>query len=187
MAIESNTKIGLISDALVLCGETPLSSLSDNRYGATVGSNLFENLYENELASNPWRFSMAKKALSQLVDVPLNNWTYAYQLPSDMLLLRGVFPVDLNYEVYGDHLYSNRTTVEVEYQIKPEVTALPAYFALLLTYALAANMIKPITESDQAVKIMEDKYNMQRNRALYADAQARPAKSIVHSPFTDNR
>jgi len=187
MAIETNSKIDLISKALVLVGERPLNSLSDNRYGATVGANLFEMLYENELQSNRWRFAMTKKALSQLVASPLNQWQYAYQLPSDMLLPVGVYPVDLEYEIYGDHLYSDRSSVELDYMFKPDVTDVPAYFATLMTYALAKNFIKTLTESDQGVKVMEEKYNQQRNLALYADAQGRPAKVVFHSPFTDVR
>lgn len=186
-SIESNSKIDLISRGLILCGEKPLNSLSDDRYGATVGGALFDQLYENELQANSWRFATGKKALSRLVDVPLNQFRYAYQLPSDLLLLRGTYPVDLTYEIYGDRMYSDRTTVEVEYTWKPEVTALPAYFTYLLVLALARAMIKPITESDTAWEIMDKRYNVQRNVALYADAQARPAKPIVHSPFTDGR
>lgn len=187
MAIETNSKIDLISKALILCGEKPLNSLSDNRYGATVGSNLFELIYENELQSNRWRFAMTKKALSRLVAAPLNQWQYAFQLPADMLLPVGIYPVDLEYEIYADHLYTDRTSVELDYMFKPDVTSVPAYFATLMTYALAKNFIKPITENDAAVRLMENKYNVQRDRALYADAQGRPAKSATHSPFTDVR
>ena len=187
MTIETNSKIDLISKALILCGEKPLTALNDNRYGATVGSNLFEIIYENELQSNRWRFAMTKKALSRLVAAPLNQWAYAYQLPSDMLLPVGVYPVDLQYEIYADHLYSDRSSIEMDYVFKPEVTDVPAYFAKLLTYALAKDMIKPITESDQAVEMMVDKYNMQRAVAMFADAQGRPSKPAFHSPFTDVR
>jgi hypothetical protein len=63
----------------------------------------------------------------------------------------------------------------------------PAYFALLMTYALAKDMVKAITESEAAVESMRKKYNVQRDKALYADAQARPARPIYHSPFTDPR
>lgn len=188
MAIDTNTKIGLISKALVLCGEKPLNSLSDNRYGATVGANLFEVLYEEELQSNWWRFNTTQKSLSKLTAEPLTDqWQNIFQIPSDCLLPRGIYPVDLQYEIFGDHLYTDRETVDLIYQFKPEVTAVPAYFSKLMVYALAANMIKPITESDQAVKLMEDKYNMQRSRALYADAQGRPAKPVAHNPFTSVR
>lgn len=187
MAIETNSKIDLISKALILCGEKPLNSLDDNRYGATVGSNLFEMLYENELQSNRWRFATTKASLSRLSAGPLNQWTYAFQLPADMLLPIGVYPVDLNYEIYADRLYTDRSSVELDYMFKPEPTATPAYFATLMTYALARDMIKPVTESDSAVDRMEKKYDRQQARALYADAQGRPAKPAFHSPFTDER
>lgn len=186
-SIETNSKIDIISKALILCGEKPLQSLSDNRYGATVGSGLFEMLYENEIQSNLWRFATTKDSLSQLVAAPLNQWQYAYQLPTDMLLPIGIYPVDLNYEIYAKHLYTDRSSVEMDFLFKPEVTAIPAYFATLMTFVLAQHMIKPITESDQAVQVMTKKYNVQRNIALWADAQGRPAKRVVHSPFTDIR
>lgn len=186
MPIETTSKIKLISDALVLIGEKPTNSLSDDRYGVTVGANLFERLYEAELQSNRWRFSMRKKALSRLVDAPLNEWQYAYTIPADCLLVIGTYPA-CDYEIYGNHIYSNADSIELDYQFKPEIPVLPAYFTLLLTYVLAKDMIKPITESDQGVQVMTGKYEVQRGRAMFADAQARPNRPIRHSPFTDVR
>lgn len=186
MSIETQTKISLISKALILIGETPLNSLSDDRYGATVGSNLFELIYENELQSNRWRFASKKALLSRLVDVPLNQWTYAFQLPADMLLPYHIYPMS-PYEIYGDRIYTDASTVELDYAFKPDITQLPAYFSQLLTYALARDMVKPITENDEAVKLFQMKYTRQRDRALYADAQGRPATTVVDSPFIAGR
>jgi hypothetical protein len=182
-SIETQTKIKLISNALILCGEKPLNSLADNRYGATVGANLFEQIYEAELQSNRWRFACAKKSLSLLVATPLNEWQYAFQLPPTMLLPLGVYP-SKPYEIYADRIYTNATEIDLEYMFKPDVSACPAYFTLLITYALAKDMIKPITESDNAVVAMTAKYNTQRARAQFADAQGRPNKPIADSPFT---
>lgn len=183
MAIEAPSKIGLISKALVLIGEKPLEGLDDNRYGATVGSNLFELIYENEITSNHWRFAMDKAQLSQDVDAPLNEWQYSYQLPAEMLLPIGVYP-QTPYEIYADKLFSNASAVELDYMFKPEIDAVPAYFAMLMTYALARDMVKPITESDAGVQVFSAKYQQQRDRAMFADAQGRPNRAIVHSPFT---
>lgn len=186
MAIETASKIKLISNALVLIGEQPAESLSDDRYGVVVGANMFELLYEAELQSNRWRFAMKKRALSRLVDVPLNEWQYAYQLPTDCLLPIGTWPVSW-YELYGDRLYSNASSCELDYMFKPDADKLPAYFSLLLTYCLARDMVKAITESDAGVEVFHKKYVLQRDRAMFADAQSRPSKAIVYSPFTDNR
>lgn len=185
-SIETQTKIGLISKALVLCGEAPLVSLSDNRYGATVGAALFEMLYENELQSNRWRFACKKNSLSRLTATPINEWQYAYQMPTDMLLPLGIYG-HVDYELYSNHLYTNASSVILEYMFKPDITRIPAYFSTLLTYALARDMVKPITESDAAVNIMHAKYVKQRDRAMYADAQGRPNRDLQSSPFTDIR
>lgn len=185
-SIQTATKIQMISDGLILCGEKPLSSLSDNRYGATVGVNLFELLYENEIQSNRWRFACNKKQLGQLTQSPLNEWQFAYQLPSDMLLPLGAFP-RCEYEIYADRVYTNNSTFALEYMFKPDVSKVPAYFNLLMVYQLAQNMIKPITESDNAVQLMMKAYARQRGSAMFADAQGRPNKSISDSPFTQVR
>lgn len=187
MSIETQSKISLISKALILCGEQPANSLTEDRYGVTVGSNLFEMLYENELQSNRWRFAMKKGTLSQLNLTPLNEYKYAYQLPSDLLLLVGVYP-RTNYEVYGDRIYSNNPSCEIEYLFKPSIDKCPAYFSTLMTYALARDMIDPVTEgAANKTQAMQLKYNRQRDRAMYADAQARPNRTVADSPFTDNR
>jgi hypothetical protein len=187
MSIETNSKIDLISKAAVLCGEPPVQTLSEDRYLVTVGANLFEVLFENELQSNRWRFSMAKGSLSRLVDTPLNEWRYAYQLPSAMLLPIGIYPPNLRYEIYSDRIYTDATSVDLEYLFKPEITVCPAYFTLLLTYALYRDMVGPITASEAKVKIAKEMYRQQRDRALFADAQGRPARPVYHSPFTDPR
>lgn len=183
MALETPTKIGLISNALILCGENPASSLTENRYGVTVLGNLFEQIYENELCSNRWRFAMTKETLAQLVDAPLNEWAHAYQLPATMLLPIHVFP-PTPYEIYADHLYTNASAVDLDYLFKPDISELPAYFAMLMHFALAREAIKSLSESDSGVEVFERKYVAQRARALFADSQGRPNKAIVHSPFT---
>lgn len=186
MAIETQTKIGLISRALILCGEKALNSLDDDRYGAEVGGNLFELIYENELASNPWRFAMKKATLSRLNVTPVNQFDYAHQIPADCLIPRHVYPRTV-YEIYGDRIYSNNLTIELDYSFKPGVDELPSYFSMLMVYALAKDMIKPITESTTATEVMTKKYILQRDRALFADAQARPSTPIQDQPFVQVR
>jgi hypothetical protein len=186
VSIETATKVGLVSKALLLCQETAANSLSDDRYGVEIGANLFELIYENELQSNPWRFSMKKTALSRLNLEPLNQYKYVYQIPADCLLVRHVYP-PIDYEIFGAHLYADQPSVELDYQFKPEVASCPAYFQMLMAYALARDMVQPITGSAAAVQIMQGKYVIQRDRALYADSQARPAKRVFSSPFTDVR
>ena len=55
--IVTQTELSMLSAALVLCGEKPLNSLTDPRYGSAVGAALFDMVYENEISSNRWRIA----------------------------------------------------------------------------------------------------------------------------------
>ena len=56
-----------------------------------------------------------------------------------------------------------------------------------MTYALAKDMVKPITENDNAVVAMTQKYVRQKNLAMYADAQGRPNRPVQNNPFVQVR
>ena len=200
VAIVNQTKLNMISAALVLCGEKPLNNLTDDRYGAAVGAALFDMIYENELQSNRWRFACKKAQLSQVNATPPNEWQYCFQLPTDMLLPIGFWGagVDRTYDIYSDKIYTNITSnpgpvnsttpvLTFDYMFKPDPATVPSYFTLLVTYALARDMIKPVTENDTAATAMGVKYERQRNRAMFADAQGRPNRPVQNSPFTSVR
>lgn len=198
--IITQSKFSMLSAALVLCGEKPLNSLQDPRYGASVGAALFDMVYETELQSNRWRFACKKAQLAQVNVIPPNEWQYCFQLPTDMLLPIGIWGVGTNrtYEIYSDKIYTNITSnpgpinstapvLTFDYMFKPDPATIPSYFSLLVTYALARDMLKPVTESDTAASAMMTKYNFQRGRAMFADAQGRPNRPLQDSPFTQVR
>jgi hypothetical protein len=101
---------------------------------------------------------------------------------------------DRSYDIYGNVIYTNITSnpgpinstvplLTFDYMFKADPTTVPSYFSLLMTYALARDMIKPITESDTAASAMNVRYNQQRARAQFIDAQGRPNRPIQHNPF----
>jgi hypothetical protein len=195
--IVSQTLISMLSAALVLCGEKPLNSITDPRYGAQVGAAVFDMVYENELQANRWRFACKKAPLAQINGTPLNEWQYAYQMPTDCLQFIGFWGVspDKLYEIYGNVIYTNVSanpgvnagTLTAEYMFKPDPGTLPSYFSLLVTLALAKHMCKPITESDSARTKCEQAYLQQRSMAMFIDATARPNRALQHRPFLQVR
>lgn len=198
--IVTQTKLSMLSAALVLCGEKPMNSLTDPRYGAAVGAALFDMVYENELQANRWRFACKKAQLSQVNTTPPNEWMFCFQLPTDMLLPIGFWGAgpDRSYEIYSNVIYTNITSnpgptnstspvLTFDYMFKPDPSTVPSYFSLLVTYALARDMLQPISESDATATAMGVRYERQRGRAMYADAQGRPNRPLQHSPFTQVR
>ena len=146
-SVQNYTSIDLASNALLLIGEETISSFTDDSTAALVAANLYEPTYESLLTLHPWRFASSKATLSRLTATPVNEWSYAYQLPADFLVAQHIDDATEKYQIYGNKLYSDNTTIVLDYTYKPDESLLPAYFAELLEYRLAAVFAIPITES----------------------------------------
>ena len=81
------SKIDLISNALILIGDTPINSLTGGSRRETVANNLYDNIVQNELTKYRWGFARRKAQISRLTDTPVdpNGWKSIYQLPTDNL------------------------------------------------------------------------------------------------------
>ena len=183
MGIEFPSQMGLVNAALREgLGDAPASGSDDPRQVVQTMVEGFDRIYETLLQSNPWRFSMKKRAAQQLEFEPVNEYRYAFQIPTDCLMLRGVWPLLTDYEVYGDRIYTNTKPIDLEYQYKIEVGAIPAYFSTLLVCHLALAGARMATGKEGVVAEVKDRIKMVLPIAQYADAQARPNKRI-HDPY----
>jgi hypothetical protein len=180
------TDISLCSNALLMIGHGTISSFTEGGAGATVAANLYTSSYESCLTMHRWRFASAKSQLSQLTAKPLNEWTYAYSLPSGYLLGIKVYP-DVDYEIYEDKLYANASSVAFDYIFKPDESRLPAYFVKMMEYNLAAQFAIPVTSNKSTGELYMAMYESQLRRSKFLDSQSRPPSSITDSPFTEIR
>jgi len=175
-------KIEIISKAMVSIGANPISALTEGTEGL-VGDLLYEDTYRGLLASHSWRFATKKMQLSRLVEAPLNDFSYQYQLPSDMITVVKTYD-NTDYEIYGDKLYSDQSSVSIDYRYRVAETLLPSYYELTLRFLLAAQFAIPVTDNSQRAAVYESLYNTQLSKAKYIDSSSRPQDAIVHSPLT---
>lgn len=188
------SKVSIISEAVVKLGGKPVSSLDEDRKPVTVLVNLFDSTYEAALTMHRWRFAMAKRDLARLSATPLNEWQYAFQLPTDppYLLAIRTYP-SIDYEIFEDKLYANSTTCALDYVFRPAISALPAYFAKTLSLMLAVEGAIPVTGK----QTYRDAFVQELHgapgapgllpRSMAADASARPPDAIEDSPFIQAR
>ncbi len=167
---------------MISIGASPISSLTEGTEG-TVGSALYENTYRGLLASHSWRFATKKARLARLTETPINEYSYKYQLPSDLIT---VVKVDgyTDYEIYGDNIYSNQPELYIDYRYRVDESILPDYFVLTLQFLLAAQFAIPITDNSQRAQTYNGLYETQLRRAKAIDSMARPQDAIVDSPLT---
>ena len=178
------SKIDLISNALILIGDTPINSLTGGTRRETVANNLYDNIVQNELTKH-----RRKAQISLLTDTPVdpNGWRSIYQLPTDMLFLITVTP-DSNYQIYGDKVYSNSTqALYADYIANTPEDEWPVYFAKMIEYALAMDFAASIRDSSAARGEMASAYVNASRMARFTDSQQYPTEQIRSNPFVNVR
>jgi len=180
------TDIEICSNALIMVGHGAIASFSDGGAGANTASAFYEVTYKDLLAQHRWRFASAKTTLNRLTAKPLNEWSYAFQLPANYIVGFGVHP-RVDYEIYEDKIYSNSESIDLDYIFKPSESQIPSHFQRLLEFSLASIFAVPVTDNSSKAIEYRKMYELQLKKARFIDSQARPADAIIDSPFVDVR
>lgn len=156
-----DTGVSICSDALLLIGAKAISSFNDGTDESSVCDRLYPDIRDSTLVMYPWSFGMKKVQLAQLITTPTTYWRFEYQLPGDKLANpRAVYnssaqgsPVQKDWEIQGDKLLTNLTSVYIDYQFSVPEYAMPQYFVQLLKYMVAWHIAETVTEQqDKATK-----------------------------------
>ena len=141
------SKIQLISNALILIGDLPVTSLSGNTRAETVANNLYDNIVQNEISKFRWGFARRQAQLSLTTEVPIGTeWSSIYQLPADMLNLIKLSP-SINYQILGDKVYCNYSgSLYCDYIANVSESEWPVYFSKMIEYALAVDFAPSIRD-----------------------------------------
>lgn len=149
-----DTGISICSDALIMLGAKAITSFNDGTDESSTCDRLYGDIRDSTLATYPWTFSFKKVQLAQLLTNPTSVWKYQYQLPGDKISNpRAVYnsanpgsPVQKDWEIHGDVLMTNLTSVYIDYQYSLGEFAMPQYFVQLLKYMMSWHLAMPITE-----------------------------------------
>lgn len=182
------SKIDLVSNALVLIGDSPLTSLTGTSRAQEVANKLYDNIVQNELTKFRWGFARKKAQISLTTDVPVDDeYRSIYQLPTDRLFIIKVYP-NQNYQLYGDKLYANTSdALYVDYIYNVPETEWPVYFSKMIEYALAKDFATSIRDSAAARQEMAAEYVNASRMARFTDSLQYPQTPIQSNPFVDVR
>jgi len=182
------SKIDLVSNALVLIGDSPLTSLTGSSRAQEVANKLYDNIVQNELTKFRWGFARKKAQISLTTDVPVDDeYKSIYQLPSDRLFIIKLYP-NQNYQLYGDKLYANTSdALYVDYIYNVPETEWPVYFSKMIEYALAKDFATSIRDSAAARQEMAAEYVNASRMARFTDSLQYPQTPIQSNPFVDVR
>ena len=162
--------------------------MTGNSRQQEVARNLYDNVVQNELTKHRWGFARRKAQLSLTTETPIDDdYQSIYQLPSDLLVLIKINP-NVNYQIYGDKLYTNLSqALHCDYISNVGEAEWPVYFAKMIEYALARDFASSITSSAAAGDRMDNEYLNASRIARAKDSMQHPQQPIVDRPFIQVR
>lgn len=188
----ANSDIDIAARALILIGADPITSFTETSTEALVASNIYEDVVQAALCASRWRFASNQAELNRLSDTPTGRYDFAYQLPSDMLMLHALTVNDnlIEYNIYGDLAYANTSTndtVIADYSFRVGEEKFPSYFTLGVEYSLATSFAVSIARDEQLASLMENKARLAMQQAKTLDSQQQTTRKLVTSRFISER
>jgi hypothetical protein len=165
--------VEICSAASIMIGGDTITSFSSNTREAEVCNQIYEITKDMLIAEHPWRFSITQAQLSQLVAEPLfEEYQYAYQLPAGFL--RIITPQYGDFKIYGTKLYSNESTLELEYQFNPAEELFPSWFRRVLEFRLAEILAVSVAEDEKKSVLFRGLAEKAVVKARAIDNQSQP-------------
>jgi len=173
------TKVDIASRALIMMGAQPISSFSDDSTEALVVNNIYEEIVESSLTRHRWRFATGQKQLSLLADAPVGRYTYAYQMPTNPLVLK------INAVTVND--YGSQSTVIMDYIFRQDESQFPPYFRLALEFQLASVFAGSIARDSGMIREFGDRAERQYLIAKNTDSQETTANKLDTNRYLNLR
>ena len=179
----ATTKIAVAQKACALIGMQPITAFTDDSSEAIVLNAIYDEIVESELAGYPWRFAMAQRTLNRLVSVPASRWDAAYQIPSDILMVRAVTVSDntIEFDRYDDNIYCDagvNDTVVLDGTYRVLETDWPAFFRLGIEYRLAAALASGVSMQADMAQLFDEKAELQIRKAKHIDAASQTTRKV---------
>lgn len=140
-----SSDIDICNVALIRLGNDIITGFDDGNKGKTCNI-VYSSVKKMLLTLHPWRFATGKRQLVRRTASPANEWTYAHQLPADLIAgPHAVFSTTdtyaapiLEWEIFEDNIYSHQETIVIDYRYDVTEGKFPAWFSPLVELAMCA-------------------------------------------------
>ena len=163
MPVTFTNKEEIANRALQKIGAGSLASFDDETPQADLVKAVYKSFVQNLLTKGNWHFATKKQQLTRLDETPVNEWTYSYTIPTDLLKLRALYNssqvsiLSVNdYEIFEQRrIYTEETSLYADYITYTDESYWPYYFVEFVVAALAAELAYPITRSQSTQQVYE--------------------------------
>lgn len=176
-----SSEVSICSNALLLLGDKPISSLTENTDRARLASNLYPSVRDSILRRHPWNCAVKRVTLSPETATPDFDYGYQFAIPGDLLrvLQVGELGEEDDYQIEGQRILADTNVLRLRYVFRNE--DVPSWDALLIdgvTCEMAARMAYPITKSASMQQVMEAKVIAVMKQARAVDGMDNPPDTL---------
>ena len=151
----TTTDVSLVNRGLTRLGLKTIAGFAEDSDKARTSDLMYPGIRDSIIAMHPWRFATGKGTLNRLTSTPINEWKYAYQLPTNLIAgpyalfnsaQTGALPMT-RFEIFEDKVYTDEEKVVVDYRFQPAEARFPPLFQELVVYAFAAAVGPILTDN----------------------------------------
>lgn len=183
------TSISICSAALMLLGDNPISSFTENSKRATLCANVYPLAKLEVLRSHPWSCCVKRVVLSPLTEAPAFEWGFQFAVPSDMLRIMQVGydgqPED--YRLENRRILARSNVLRLVYAADVDEGTFDALLVEVMTKRMAKDLAYPVTKSTSLAEAKAREFEMAFKRAKAVSGQENPPEEWNDSPFLSVR
>lgn len=186
----ATTNIAIANSALIKLGTSTILSFTDGTKEANLCNLRFEECRDIVLRLHPWNCAITRVQLAPLVTEPAFGFTVEFQLPTDLLRVLYVDPIenDIDYRIEGRKLLADVTTIDLVYVKKvTDPTEMDVLMAEALATYLAYDISYSLTQSAEMQTRMWDSFIKILASARSADAKEEPARELQADLWIQSR
>jgi hypothetical protein len=194
------TQLKLYNEALLICGERQLSTVSDDVKTRYLLDSLWNNgAVDQCLASGQWRFAIRSQAIdyNSAID-PEFGYAYAFTKPSDWVATAAICSDEyyrsplLDYVYEAGYWYADVTVLYVRYvsnhaSYGTDYSNWPSLFADYVAHYLAAKLILDLTSDEKKQSLVFGLREKAMLRAKNHDAMGDPTKFPPSGTWSGSR
>lgn len=181
------TELLIKQNALILIGQNPIQSLSEDTDQNAVLTARYPILKKSLFAMTHWNFTLKGVQLSN-TGVPDGRWTQQYDLPPDSIAdgVVAVYksdderaPTTLDFVIQNGKLLTNLEEIWIDYQFDVGEEDFPDYFVDLICHMLASDIALVWADDNRMTDRLLAKATLMLRKAKKIDAQSAPPNNLI--------
>lgn len=184
------SSVSICSNALLMIGDRPISSLDEANDRARLASNLYPSARDAVLRMHPWSCVKKRVMLAPLSNAPAFDYSYQFQLPADFArpIQVGLRCDPISYLIEGNVMLANVNAIPLVYVFKS--TNESTWDALLIeamTLYMASLFAYPLTKSAALAQTKMGELQVLLKTARAVNGQDDPPETLGDFPLLAER